>query len=133
MGRLGKQAGQAGSPPGEHRQGGAVAAHDRAVAPRYPKLHRDIVQQVACFEVVGSIEDHIEAGKQLFSPLAIDVRDDALDSHVRIDELELAFRGYRFGQVFQGVRLVKERLTLEITWLDKITVDDPYFSDTGPR
>ena len=64
-----------------------------------PLLERDVVEQHAGFEIVGAVENDVDAVGQLADIRVIDVGHQRLDRDLRIDLSQLGRRGDRLGQV----------------------------------
>ena len=100
--------------------------------PGLVQLHRRVVDQVAGLEVVGPVEDQVGVGDEVEDVGVVDVGDDRLDRHRRVDLPELPRGGLGLGQVGGDVVLVEEDLPLEVVGLDEVAVDDPDVPDPGP-
>ncbi len=115
---------------GADGHGEAVTGHGGGVNPGLAILDGKIVDQETRLEIVGAIEDEVEAGEQVSGVARAEVGDDAFHRTTGIDGAELALGGDGFGQRGEGVGFVKERLALKIRGLDKIAIDNAQFSDT---
>ena len=123
---------------GEARRGSGADGHREAVAgdggginPGLVILDGKVVDEETCFEIVGAIEDEIEAGEQVGGVARREVSDDAFHGDTGIDGAELALGGDSLWERGDGIGFVKESLALKIRGLDKIAVDNAEFSDTG--
>jgi hypothetical protein len=125
------QAGEARRGSGADGHGEAVTGHGGGVNPGHAVLDGKIVDQETRLEIVGSIEDEIEAGEQVSGVAWAEVGDDAFHGYTGVDEAELALGGDGLGQRGEGVGFVKEGLALKIRGLDKIAIDDAQFTDAG--
>lgn len=123
---------------GEARRGSRADGHREAVAgdgggvnPGLVILDGKVVDQETRFEIVGAIEDEIEAGKQVGGVARREVSDDAFHGDTGIDGAELALGGDSLWERGDGIGFVKESLALKIRMLDKIAVDNALFSDAS--
>jgi len=94
-------------------------------------LDGKIVDEKTRLEIVGAIENEIEAGEQVRGVARTEVGDDAFHGNTGIDGAEPAFGGNGFGEGGEGVGFVKEGLALKIRGLDKIAIDNTQLSDAG--
>src|SRR5229473_513611 len=124
-----QQTGEARRRSGADGHGEAVAGHGGGVNPGRAILDGKIVDQETRLEIVGAIENEVEAGEQVSGVARTEVGDEAFDGTTGVDRAELALGGDGFGERGEGIGFVKEGLALKIRGLDKIAVDDAQFSD----
>ena len=87
-------------------------------------LHTGVVDDEAGLEIVRAVHDHVRAFYQLFDIRRIDVRDDAGDVDLGVDELQFPLGRSGLGHVLAHVLLIKENLALQVALFDEIAVDD---------
>ena len=131
-GALGHQAAEASGFAGQDGHRLPFGPHAAAVDPRQPELHRRVVDQEPRLEIVGPVEDHVDAIAKPFDVRRIDVGHHRLDGHGGIDPSQFFGRGHGLRQAGLGVGLVEQRLPLKITQLDEVAVDDSQRSHAGP-
>ena len=78
-GALGHQAAQAGRFAGQDGHRLPFGPHAAAVDPRQPELHRRVVDEKPRLEIVGPVEDHVDAVAKPLDVRRIDVGHDRLD------------------------------------------------------
>ena len=131
--RLGEEAAEArrlARQDGEHLPLGADAA---AEDPRDVVRHGEIVEQVARLEIVGAVDDAINAVRpgDRCSPLS------RRRLRLRSSTSELICRSRRaaataFGNSSATSRFVEENLAMEVVAFEKVAIDDPHMPDAGP-
>ena len=126
-----EEAGEAGSFAGADRERDAITGNSGGVNPGNAERDGRIIHKEARFEVVGSIENHIEASEQIASILRIQIGDDGLDGEIRMYGPEAALGGDGFWQRVARVGLLEERLPLQIRCFDEIAVDNSEPADSG--
>ena len=115
---------EAGGVAGENGHGEAVSGDGCGVDPRAAGLDGEIVDQKAGFEVVGAVENDVEALQQIGGVLRIEIGDEAFYGNGGIDGFELALGGDGFGEGITGIGFVEKSLPLEIGRLDEIAIDN---------
>jgi hypothetical protein len=125
---------QAGEASGEARadgHGDTVAADCGGVNPRDIIFDGEIVEEEASFEIVGAVEEEIEAGEKFFGVLRSQVGDEAVGGYGGVDGAKFLLGGDGFGKGVAGIRFVEKGLALKVGRLDKVAVDDAETADTG--
>ena len=122
---------EAGGIAGENGHGEAVSGDRGGVNPRAAGLDGEIVDHKAGFEIVGAVEDDVEALEQFDGVLRIEIGYDSLDGNGGIDGFELALGGDGFGEGVAGVIFIEQGLALEIGGLDEIAIEDANAADAG--
>ena len=109
----------------------AFGADAAAIDPRDAELRRRVVQKKARFEIVGAVDDEVDAVAQARDVVGPDIGDDRFDLDLGIDGAELFGGGDRFGQVRGNVGLIEEHLPLQVIEFDKVPIDDPEFASVA--
>jgi hypothetical protein len=104
----------------EQRQ--AVGAHAGPVDPGNARAHADVVEQEPRLEVVGAVQDEVGAGEQGVRVVGDEVGHDPAHLDVRVQRAQVCFRRRRLGHSERDVRLVEERLALQVRLLDEVAV-----------
>jgi hypothetical protein len=102
-----------------------------AVDQRLAEFHAGIVEQVARREVIGAVDDHVDALQQ-----ALDIRRghaflDRLDAHARIERGERGARRFHFRRA--DARVDMQDLALQVAAVDDIVVGDAQRAHAGGR
>ncbi len=118
------QAAQAGGFAGQDGHRLPFGPQAAAVDPGNPALQGDVVEQHAGFEIVGAVEDHVDALGQIHDVGVIDVGDQRLDRDLRVDFSQLGRRGNGLGQAGCDVVLVEQHLPLQVVDFQKVAIDD---------
>src|ERR1043166_7774203 len=105
------------------RQLEPVAANRRAVNPGDPPVDGSIVDQVARLEVIGSIENQVDAFEKLRGIRGREIRDHRLESAARVPPRQPAGSGHGLGQAFGGIRFIEKELALQVAPLHEIAID----------
>ena len=92
--------------------------------------YREIIGEVARFEVVQAVHKDVSTGRVLSDVAMVEIVDDRRDAHGGVDLRESAPSGLRLGNGVLDILLVEQHLSLEIRDLDKIAVDDHQVPDT---
>ena len=108
------QAAKAGRLARDDRHRLSLAADHSAVNPGLAQLDRDVVDQVAGFEIVGAVENQVGVADEIDRVGVIEVRDDGLDLDRAVDQPELPRGGLGLGEIVPDVLLVEEDLPLQI-------------------
>lgn len=125
---------------GKDVHGGGVGADGGGVDPGDALLHGEVVDEVAGLEVVGGVEDEIDAsiggrvgddGDKVGNVAGDEVGDVGVDGDAGVEAGDVAASGCGFGQAFAGVSLVEEDLALEVGRFDEVTVDEGKAPDAG--
>lgn len=122
---------ETGGIAGENSHGEAVSGDSGAVNPWAVGLDGEIVDQETGFEIVGAVENDVEALEQFGGVFRIEIGDDSLDGNGGIDGFELAFGGDGFGEGVAGVIFIEQGLALKIGRLDEIAIEDSDAADAG--
>jgi hypothetical protein len=122
--RCAEETSEAGGVAGENGHGEAVSGDGCGVNPRAGGLDGEIVHQEAGFEVVGAVENDVEALQQIGGVLRIEIGDEAFDGNGGIDGFEPALGGDGFGEGIARVGLVEKSLALQIGRFDEIAIED---------
>ena len=101
-----------------------LAAEAAAVDPWDSALQCNVVEQHARFEVVGAVEDDVDAVGQFHDVGIVDVGYQRLDGDLGIDFGELRGGGNRLGQLGGDVLFVEQDLPLEVVCFQKIAIHD---------
>ena len=99
--------------------------------PRNPLSAGKLVDEEAGLEVVGAVNDHVDAAEEPGDARRDEVGDDRLDPAGGVDPLEVTGRCHRLGEPGCDVGLVEEHLPGKIGKLGNVAVDDPDPSDPG--
>jgi hypothetical protein len=126
-----EEAGEARSDAGTDDHSEAITADACGVDPGAGKFHGEIVDEETRFEIVGSIEDEIEASEKFFNVIRAEIGDQAFNGNGGVDGVEFAFSGDGFGESVASVGFVEERLTLKIGRLDEIAINDSNAANAG--
>ena len=131
-GGFGHQAAEAGRFAGQDRQRLAFGAQAAAVDPRNAELDGRVVEQEPRLEIVGAIDQAIDAVQQPLDVRVIDIGDDRFDFDLGIDLRQPILGRDRLGQAGGHVVLVVEHLPLQVVQLQEVAIDDPQLADAGP-
>ncbi len=94
-------------------------------------LDREVVDEVAGFEVVGGVENQVGETEEFVDVGGDEVVDAGVDRDGGVEESDFAAGGFGFGEGFAGVGLVEEDLTLEVGGFDEVAVDEGESADAG--
>jgi hypothetical protein len=122
---------EAGGVAGKNRHSEAVSGDGGGVNPRAAGLDGEIVDEEAGFEIVGAVENDVEALQQIGGVLRIEIGDETFDGNGGIDGFELALGGNGFGEGIARVIFIEQGLALKIGRLDEIAIDDSNAADPG--
>ena len=127
--RPGEDTRQASGAARQDRHGQPIAADGRAVDPRDAVFDGDVVDEVACLEVIAAVEYDVGGQQQAFGVFGRQVGDLGLDPNAGVDPRQPVPRGGGFWEQLLGVGLLEEPLPLQIARLDVVAVDDDDFAD----
>src|SRR6267154_2375575 len=108
-----------------------VAADRGCVNPGSASLNSKIIEQKARFEIVSAVQQQLESLQQFLYVSRNQISDYPFNFYLRIQQLQLAFRGHGLCQGFTGIVFIKKSLPLQVRRLDKISVNDPQPSDSS--
>jgi hypothetical protein len=110
--------------------GGGVGSYGGGVDPGARVADAEVVDEVAGFEVVGTVEDEV-GGEEGGGVGGDEVGDVGVDVDAGVDAGEVAAGGFGFGEGGAGVVFVEEHLALEVGGLDEVAVDESQPADAG--
>ena len=125
-----EQTGEASRDARANGHGDAVAANSGGVNPGTVGFDGEIVEEEAGFEIVGAIEEKIEAGEKSFGVLGRKVGDDAFDENRGVDGVKFLLRRDGFGERIASIGFVEKGLALKVGSLYEIAVEDAETADT---
>jgi hypothetical protein len=117
--------------PREDVHGGGVGADGGGIDPRAGVADGEVVEEIAGFEVVGAVEDEVNAGEQGLDVGRDEVGDVGGEADGGVDASEVTAGGFGFGEGLEGVVFVEEHLALEIGGFDEVAVDEGEVADAG--
>src|SRR5580698_28775 len=129
--RAGEYASQAGGLARQDVESHAVAADGCGIDPGKRILDREIVDQVPCLEIICTIEDEFDIFKQRSDVGWSQVGNARFDNDLGVESSDFARSGDGFGKRLCGVRLVEQRLPLQITGFYEVAIDDAKSTDAG--
>ena len=132
LGDLRHEAAQARGVAGNEERGEAGRPDAGAVDPGGALLDAGVVQKETRLEAVEPVDDEVDSVEQLADVARAHVDDDGLHGDVRVDAGEASRRRDGLREALADVRLLEERLPLEVRELDDVAVDDPQESDARP-
>ena len=88
---------------------------------------RDIIDQITRLSVVCAVNHQLngfafDAASQLFDVAGMDIDNARIDFHGRIHSAKAFFCSDRLGSLLSSIGLIKQRLPLEIRFLDHIAI-----------
>ena len=122
---------KAGSLRGYDVQRYAVTPYDSAIYPRHIPLNREIINEIASFEIIGSVENQVGLVEHCVDVRRNQVGDAGVHAHGAVEQGDLSPCRFGLGESRHGIGLVKEHLTLKVAFLDEIPVDQRESADTG--
>ena len=90
-----------------------------------------VVDEVAGFEVIGSVEDDVGSNEEFVDVGGDEVGDLRMDGDGGVEEGNLAASGFGLGEGLDGVGLVEEDLTLEVGGFDEVAIDKGESANAG--
>ena len=92
-----------------------------------------VIEQVATFGVVQSVDDDIHASKKRLGIPRVEMFHTRMQASASIDLPKALSCGLRLRRGTLGVALGIERLPLEIAPLDRISIDERQRADASPH
>jgi hypothetical protein len=131
VGRFGEDAGETGGFSRHHVHGHGIGTDGGCIYPWPPLFHCVIVDQIACFEVIGAVEDEVRGPEKRMDIRGNEVGDVSVNRDFAVEESNLAPGSLRFGQRVAGIVFVKQHLTLEIALFHEVAINDGKCAHAG--
>lgn len=130
-GRRGEDAAQARGMGGLDGHHPTFRSDARAVDPGNTVLDRDVVQQIARGDVVGSVENEVNrtAGEKVFHPgerfniARVGIDDVGIDGDAGVDRSQPFSGRGSFGPVRAGMIFIEQNLSLKVGKFDDVAID----------
>ena len=103
--------------------------HHPGVDPGKVPLHAEIVDEISRRDVVGSVEDHVAASRQLLDVGGVQVGCMSEQARRATDALEGLESGSHLGLAEVSVALVEQHLSRQVRPVDDISIDEHQRSD----
>ena len=102
-----------------------------AVHQRLAELHAGVVKQITRGEIVGTVDDEIDAVEQTFDVIAAHTLGDGIDARAWIERGQCKRCGFDFPHT--DARFGMQNLSLQIAAVHDIVVGDPQRADACSR
>ena len=116
---------------GQDGHGCGVGADGSGIDPGKALLDGEVVEEIAGFEVVRSVEEEVGGGEEGVDVAGDEIGDMRGDGDRGVDGEKLAAGGLSLGERVCGVLFIEEDLTLKVRGLDKVAVDEGEMADAG--
>ena len=130
--QLGKEAAQAGTLPGQIELRMCLVADCTAVDPGRIGGQGEVVDQEACRQIVGAVENEIGALCEPPRVASIEVGDFRLNVNPGVHASQVLGRGDGLGRLRASVGFCKSRLAVEVAPLDHVSVDEGKIAHPRP-
>jgi hypothetical protein len=91
-------------------------------------LHAGVIYEIPGSKIIRAVDDKISSLDKSFYIRAVDIGNNRLHFDARVDPSNMIGASDGFRNACLGISFGKERLPLQVCWLDKVSV---YYSDVA--